>query len=77
MVECPACGGTHVHEGTIALSSRPGEILLDGHTYSLGQVRAVVTLPESDGVAIPRPVFDLVFLAGLALAAITALRFWM
>jgi hypothetical protein len=77
MVQCPTCGGTHVHEGTVSLSSLPGEIRVDGHTYSLGQVRAVLALTEPDDGAIPRRVFDLVFLSGVALAALSALRFWM
>jgi hypothetical protein len=77
MVHCPACGGTHVHEGTIALARSPGEIQVDGHSYALGQVRAVVTLPEPDGAMIPRRIFDLAFISGLVLAAFSALRFWL
>lgn len=77
MVHCPACGGTHVHEGTVSLSSLPGEIQVDGHTYSLGQVRAVLALSEPDEAAVSRRTFDLVFLAGVGFAALTALRFWM
>jgi hypothetical protein len=77
MVQCPACGGTHVHEGTVSLSSLPGEIQVDGHTYSVGQVRAVLALSEPDAATISRRMFDLVILSGVAFAALSALRFWM
>lgn len=77
MVYCVACGGTHVHEGTISLSPRPGEIQIDGHTYPLGQVRAVLALPEPEQTAIPRAVFDLALFSGIALAALSAFRLWM
>jgi hypothetical protein len=76
MVYCAACGGTHVHEGTISLSPRPGEIQIDGHTYPVGQVRAVLALSEPEGTAVPRATFDLVLLSGVALAALSALRLW-
>lgn len=77
MVQCAACGGTHVHEGMMSLSPRPGEIEMDGRTYALGQVRAVLALPEADVPAIPRRVFDLALLSGVALAALSAFRLWM
>ncbi|MGE0544620.1 MAG: hypothetical protein AB7R89_31055 [Dehalococcoidia bacterium] len=77
MVQCPACGGTHVHEGTVSLASLPGEIQVDGHTYALGQVRAVLALTEPERATISRRMYDLVVLSGVALAALSALRFWM
>lgn len=77
MVQCPACGGTHVHEGTVSLSSRPGEIQIDGRDYALGQVRAVLALSEPTGTEVPRRVFDLIFLSGIGLAALSAFRLWM
>lgn len=77
MVQCPACGGTHVHEGTVSLASLPGEIQVDGHTYAVGQVRAALALSEPDKATISRRTYDLVLLSGVALAALSALRFWM
>lgn len=77
MVQCPACGGTHVHEGTVSLASLPGEIQVDGHTYAVGQVRAALALTEPEQVTISRRTFDLVLLSGIALAALSALRLWM
>jgi hypothetical protein len=77
MVNCTVCGGVHVHEGTVSLARQPGEIEVGGHAYPVGQVRAVVTLPEPDGFAIPRRVFDLAFLGGLALVAFNVFRFWL
>jgi hypothetical protein len=79
MVRCGACGGSHVHEGTLSLARNPGEIEMGGHRYALLDVRALVALPEPDGheVAVPRSVFDLALLGGLALAAYTAARLWL
>jgi hypothetical protein len=78
MVRCGACGGSHVHEGTLSLARNPGEIEMDGHRYAVLDVRALVALPEPDGreVAISRSVFDLVLLGGLALAVYSAARLW-
>jgi len=77
MVQCNACGGVHVHEGTVSLAHQPGEIEVDGHRYALRDVRAVIALPEPEGAAIPRATFDLMLVGGLALAALSVLQLWM
>ena len=76
MVDCPACGRLHVHEGTVSLAREPGAITVDGRSLPLGQVRAVLAVPpsENEGVGIPRRVVDLAFVGGLAFAALTLLR---
>ncbi len=76
MVDCPACGGLHVHEGMVSLAREPGAIKVDGRSLPLGQVRAVLALPsqEAENSAIPRRLFDLAFLGGLALTAFTLLH---
>ncbi|MGE3597974.1 MAG: hypothetical protein AB7N70_20710 [Dehalococcoidia bacterium] len=61
----------------MSLASLPGEIQVDGHTYALGQVRAVLALTEPERATISRRMYDLVVLSGVALAALSALRFWM
>jgi hypothetical protein len=79
MVHCGACGGSHVHEGTVSLAREPGEIEVDGHRLAVMDVRALVALPDQDGrdATIARSVFDLVLLGGLALAAHSAARLWL
>lgn len=76
MVDCPACGGTHVREGLIARARTPGDLLIDGFAVTPGDVRALVALPvgDVDGPEVDRRVFNLVVLSGLALAAVSALR---
>lgn len=76
MVDCPACGGTHVREGLIARARTPGDLLIDGVSVTFGEVRALVALPASDpeSPAIDRRLFDLVLLSGVALATMSALR---
>jgi hypothetical protein len=78
MVECPVCGGTHVHEGTLGVARQPGEVEVAGHAYSLGQIRALTPAPGAEPLdrtlAIPRPLFDLVWQAGLLLLGLSAAR---
>jgi hypothetical protein len=77
MVQCPACGGTHVHEGTLDVAPLPGEVQLDGHAYAIGQIRALTSAGSEPGRrerGVPRPVFDLVWQAGLLLMALSAAR---
>lgn len=77
MVQCSVCGGAHVHEGTVSLARQPGEIEVGGARFALRDVRAVLALPEPEGTVVPRRIVDLVLLGGLALAAFSALRFWL
>ena len=77
MVQCRACGGTHVHEGTLDVARRPGEVQLDGYCFLLSEIRALVAAPLSEGdelrtVNLPRA--DLLWRALLLLAALSALR---
>lgn len=78
MVDCAICGGTHVHEGTLSIARQPGAIAVGGHTYSLGQIRALATAPGADPLpetrGVPRPLFDLVWQAGLLLMGLSAAR---
>jgi hypothetical protein len=77
MVQCAACGRTHVHEGTLGAAARPGELQIAGWTYEVTQVRALVLAPsdgDADTTAIPRAPFNLALVAGLGLALLTALR---
>jgi hypothetical protein len=76
MVQCSVCGGAHVHEGTVSLARQPGEIEVGGARVTLDDVRAVLALPDAEGKVVSRKVFDLVLLGGFALAAFSALRFW-
>ena len=76
MVQCTACGRTHVHEGTLGAARRPGELQIAGRTYEVTQVRALVLAP-SDGdaaTAVSRSLFNLALFAGLGLALLTAVR---
>ena len=77
MVQCAACGRTHVHEGTLGTAPRPGELEIAGRNYDVTQVRALVLAP-SDGEAttalVSRPLFNLALLSGLALALFTVVR---
>ena len=77
MVQCTACGGTHVHEGTLAATGRPGELLVDGRSFPLTAIRALVTVSTPDAEPEPtisRGLYNLAWLSGIALAALTALR---
>jgi len=77
MVQCPACGSTHVHEGTLNVAAQPGEVQLDGHAYAVGQIRALTAAgpePADDRRGIPRPLFNLLWQAGLLLMALSAAR---
>ena len=77
MVHCTACGGTHVHEGTLATTGRPGELLVDGRAFPLSAIRALVMVSTPDAEPEPtisRGLYNLVWLSGIALAALTALR---
>jgi hypothetical protein len=77
MVQCAACGRTHVHEGTLGVAPRPGELQIAGRTYEVSQVRALILAP-SDGDAnttlIPRALLNLALFSGLGLALLTAVR---
>lgn len=48
MVSCPACGETHVHEGTLNAARLPGEVQLNGHAYPLAEIRALIASPNAD-----------------------------
>lgn len=78
VVHCPACGGLHTHEGTLAVSRRPGEVQLDGQQFTLGQIRAVSAVPgletSGDSLLISGRAFNLLLQAGALLATLTALR---
>lgn len=77
MVQCPACGGTHVHEGKLDAAALPGEVRLDGHAYAVGQIRALTATgpePADHKRGIPRQVFDLLWQAGVLLMALSAAR---
>ncbi len=77
MVHCTACGGTQVHEGTLAATGRPGELLVDGRLFPLTAIRALVTVstPDADPEpTISRGLYNLIWLSGIALTALTALR---
>jgi hypothetical protein len=76
MVQCSACGQTHVHEGTLGVTARPGEVEIVGQVYEFTQVRALV-LAHGDGEpprAVSRSFFNVVLGSGLVLALLTALR---
>ena len=77
MVQCAACGRTHVHEGTLGAASRPGELQIAGRTYEVTQVRALVLAPcegDASSTLVSRPLFGLALFSGLGLALLTALR---
>jgi hypothetical protein len=79
MVQCQACGGTHVHEGTLNVSRQPGEVQLGGQQFTLNQIRAlapapVLERPAESGVALPGWAFNLLLQAGIALTALSLLR---
>lgn len=80
MVECLACGGTHVHEGMLAAAREPGELQIDGRSYPFNQVRALISAPATEidpaPAMIARPALDVAVIAGVALAALTVLRLW-
>ena len=81
MVCCDACGGVHVHEGTLAVARKPGEVQLDGRSFTLRQIRALVASPTMDATredaSISRRAFNLLWQAGVLLAALSAFRaFW-
>lgn len=48
MVSCPACGETHVHEGTLNAARQPGEVQLDGRAYPLSEIRALIASPGAE-----------------------------
>lgn len=78
MVDCPACGRTHGHEGKLALSRRPGEIEVDGHVFELTEVRALNPAPvsegDSNGILISAPVLRFAIQAMVILSMLAALR---
>ena len=78
MVDCDACGGTHVHEGTLALARQPGEVQLGGRSYPVHQIRALVDVPATEaaaeGITISMRAFQMLWQAGLLLAMLAAAR---
>ncbi len=78
MVDCPACGRTHGHEGKLALSRRPGEIEVDGHVFDLTEVRALHPAPvsetESHGFTISAPMLRFAIQAMFILSMLVAFR---
>jgi hypothetical protein len=77
MVQCPACGNTHVHEGTLAAAALPGEVQLDGHAYAISRIRALTAAgPEPAGRqrVVPPSLMNLVWQVGLLLMALSAAR---
>lgn len=77
MVQCAACGRTHVHEGTLGAAQRPGELEIAGRNYDVTQVRALVLVPCDGEVAtalISRPLVNLALLSGLGLALLALVR---
>jgi hypothetical protein len=79
MLDCAVCGRTHTHEGTLAISRRPGEFELGGHTFDLSQIRALhPTLEQrSDAIILSGRAVSLLWQAALLLAAFSLLHAFM
>ena len=74
MVNCQACGRTHVHEGTLAVSRQAGEVQLNEQKFMLSQIRALSAVPvldSSDGASISGRAFGLLWQVVLLLAALS------
>ena len=74
MVNCQACGRTHVHEGTLAVSHQAGEVQLNEQQFMLSQIRALAPVPvleTSEAASISGWAFRLLWQVVLLLAALS------
>lgn len=72
IVRCSACGRPHTIAGVLAPGRLSGDVTVDGHTYPIADLLAVI--PQAPVTVARSPFHGLLLYAGLAWAALVCLQ---